>query len=114
MREAIPYYGIMLLSVLMGGTSQILLKMSAGKTYEKWYQNYLNLRVIVAYGIFFLSTVLTVLAYRVVPLSMAPLWTSVSYMAVTAMSYLILHEKPNKKKLTGIAIIAVGILIFCL
>jgi multidrug transporter EmrE-like cation transporter len=114
MNELLPYCGIMLLGVLMGGVSQILLKKSAGKSYTKWYQAYLNPYVIIAYTIFVLSTVCTVLAYRVVPLSMSPLWTSASYIAVTAMSYLILKERPNRKKLTGIAIITVGIIIFCL
>lgn len=114
MSELVMYSGVMLIGVLMGGVSQILLKLAAGKTYEKWYQSYLNPRVIIAYTIFVLSTVCTVIAYRVVPLSMSPVWTSASYIAVTAMSYFILHEKPNKKKLTGIAIITVGILVFCL
>lgn len=112
--EMLIHCGIMLLGVLMGGVSQILLKLSAGKKYDKWIFQYLNPFVIIAYSIFVLSTVCTVIAYRVVPLSMSPVWTSGSYIAVTAMSYFILHEKPNKKKLIGIAIIAVGILVFCL
>lgn len=114
MNELILFSGVMLLSVLMGGVSQILLKLSARKKYNNWYKSYLNAHVIIAYTIFVLSTVCTVIAYRVVPLSMSPVWTSFSYIAVTAMSYFILHEKPNRKKLTGIAIIAVGILVFCL
>ena len=114
MREMLPYCGIMLAGVLMGGFSQILLKIAAGKKYEKWYQSYLNPRVIIAYTIFVLSTVCTLIAYRVVPLSMSPVWTSVSYIAVTAMSFFILHERPNRRKLLGFAIIVVGILVFCL
>lgn len=114
MNEMMMFSGIMLLGVLMGGVSQILLKLAADKKYKKWYQSYLNPYVIIAYSIFVLSTVCTVIAYRVVPLSMSPVWTSGSYIAVTAMSYFILHEKPNRKKMTGIAIITAGILVFCL
>lgn len=112
--EMLIHCGIMLLGVLMGGGSQILLKLAAGKKYNKWIFQYLNPFVIIAYGIFVLSTVCTVIAYRVVPLAMSPVWTSGSYIAVTAMSYFILKEKPNKKKLMGIAIIAIGILVFCI
>ena len=112
--EMLIHCGIMLLGVLMGGGSQILLKLAANKKYDKWIFQYLNPFVIIAYGIFVLSTVCTVIAYRVVPLAMSPVWTSGSYIAVTAMSYFILKEKPNKKKLLGIAIIAIGILIFCI
>ena len=112
--EMLIHCGIMLLGVLMGGGSQILLKVAANKKYDKWIFQYLNPLVIIAYGIFVLSTVCTVIAYRVVPLAMSPVWTSGSYIAVTAMSYFILKEKPNKKKLMGIAIIAIGILVFCI
>ena len=112
--EMLIHCGIMLLGVLMGGGSQILLKLAANKKYDKWIFQYLNPFVIIAYGIFVLSTVCTVIAYRVVPLAMSPVWTSGSYIAVTAMSYFILKEKPNKKKLIGIAIIAIGILVFCI
>lgn len=112
--EMLIHCGIMLLGVLMGGGSQILLKLAANKKYDKWIFQYLNPLVVIAYGIFVLSTVCTVIAYRVVPLAMSPVWTSGSYIAVTAMSYFILKEKPNKKKLLGIAIIALGILVFCI
>ena len=112
--EMLIHCGIMLLGVLMGGGSQILLKLAANKKYDKWIFQYLNPFVIIAYGIFVLSTVCTVIAYRVVPLAMSPVWTSGSYIAVTAMSYFILKEKPNKKKLIGIAIIAIGILVLCI
>lgn len=112
--EMLIHCSIMLLGVLMGGGSQILLKVAANKKYDKWIFQYLNPLVIIAYGIFVLSTVCTVIAYRVVPLAMSPVWTSGSYIAVTAMSYFILKEKPNKKKLMGIAIIAIGILVFCI
>lgn len=114
MNEMLIYSGIMILGVLMGGVSQILLKKAANKKYDKWYKSYLNPYVIIAYSIFVLSTVCTVIAYRVVPLSMSPVWTSASYIAVTAMSFFILHEKPSRKKLIGFAIITVGILVFCL
>lgn len=113
-KEMLIHCGIMLLGVLMGGGSQILLKLSAGKKYIKWYQHYLNPLVIIAYSIFVLSTICTVIAYRVVPLAMSPVWTSGSYIAVTAMSYFILKEKPNRRKSSGIMVIAIGILIFCI
>ena len=113
-KQLLLFSGIMIISVLMGGLSQVLLKISAGKTYDKWFKTYLNPHVIIAYSIFVLSTVCTVIAYRVVPLSMAPLWSSVSYMAVTAMSFFILKEHPSKKKMMGFIVITVGIVVFFL
>lgn len=114
MSEMLLYCGIMLIGVLIGGFSQILLKKASNKNYDKWYRSYLNAYVITAYTIFILSTICTVIAYRVVPLSMSPLWTSLSYIAVTAMSYVLLHERPNSRKLKGILIVTAGIIIFCI
>ena len=74
------YIVIFLLSVLIAAISQILLKRSAGKQYTSKAREYLNVRVIAAYALFFLSSLLTVLAYRGVPLSMGPVLETTGYL----------------------------------
>ena len=61
-------------SVLVASISQIMLKKSADKKYDRWIDEYLNFRVIFAYGLFFLSSLLTVYAYKFVPLSLGLFW----------------------------------------
>ena len=106
------YVGIFLISVLVSSVSQILLKISAGKTYDSKIKEYLNAPVIIAYGLFFLSTVVTVLAYKYVDLSLGPVLEATGYIWVTLLGYLILKEKVSRKKLLGLVVIIVGIVVF--
>ena len=106
------YVGIFLISVLVSSVSQILLKISAGKTYDSKIKEYLNAPVIIAYGLFFLSTVVTVLAYKYVDLSLGPVLEATGYIWVTLLGYLILKEKVSRKKMLGLVVIIVGIIVF--
>ena len=108
------YIAVFLFSVLVASISQIMLKKSANQKYERWIDEYLNFKVIFAYGLFFLSSLLTVYAYKFVPLSMGPVLEATGYIFVSAMGYFILKEKIGKKKFAGLVIIIVGIVIFSL
>lgn len=72
----------------------------------------MNPKVIIAYGIFFLSSLITVVAYKYVPLSLGPILESCGYIFITLLGYFILHEKVGKKKLIGLIVILMGISIF--
>ena len=63
---------ILILSVFIASVSQILLKISANKTYSSRIREYLNVYVIFGYGLLFLSTLLTMIALKRVPLSWSP------------------------------------------
>ncbi len=105
------YFIIFFLSVFLSSVSQILLKISATILYENKWNEYLNPKVMIAYGIFFISSLMTILAYRGVPLSFGPILEASGYVWVTLLSYFILKEPVSKRKLTGIFVILVGILI---
>ena len=60
---------LLLLSVFISSVSQIILKKAADKTYESTLKEYMNPMVIGAYGLFFCSVILTMLALKHVPLS---------------------------------------------
>lgn len=103
---------IFLLSVLVSSVSQLLLKMSANRHYETRLAEYLNPKVIIAYVLFFGATLITVLAYQYVPLSLGPVLESTGYIFVTLLGYFVLKEKIGKQKLLGMLVIIVGILLF--
>lgn len=103
---------MLLCSVLISSVSQIMLKASANKTWPSRLAEYFNPMVILSYGMFFLSTILTMLALRYVPLSMSPILESTSYIFVSIMGYFLLKEKFSKRKLTGLGLILVGIFVF--
>lgn len=103
---------VLLVSVLISAVSQIILKKAANKTYKNTIAEYLNPMVIGAYGMFFLSTLLTMFALKVVPLSLSPILESTSYLYVTVMGYFLLKERFTKRKLLGMGLILVGIIVF--
>lgn len=103
------YIIIFLLSVLIAAVSQIILKKSADKHYDSIVKEYLNPKTILAYGMFFISSLVTVLAYRGVPLSLGPVLEASGYIYVAILGAIFLKEKISKRKLVGLIIIILGI-----
>ena len=112
--ESLPYILLMLGSITVAGFSQILLKKAAAKRYDRFLDQYLNWPVAIAYALFFLSTVLTTFAYRGLPLSATPVFNALSQILVSLLAFLLLSERPGRKKLAGLAIVVAGIIIFSL
>lgn len=104
--------GILLLSVFLASISQILLKISANKRYPSKIREYLNVYVICGYGLLFVSTLLTMVALKTVPLSWSPVIESASYLFVSVLGYLVLKERFTKKKIMGLLVILIGVLVF--
>ena len=103
---------IMLVSVLAASIAQILLKLSALKEYPGHLRQYLNIHVITGYGLMLLSTVLTMVSLRVLPLSWSPLIESLSYVLVSVMGFFFLHEHMPPRKILGLCLILGGICLF--
>lgn len=103
---------LLLVSIFISACSQILLKVAANRTYKSPKEEYLNIRVIVAYIIFLCSTLLTMLSLRFLPLSRVPIIESLGYIFVTVLSRLILGEKINNTKIFGLFLILGGIIVF--
>ena len=103
---------LLLLSVFISSVSQIILKKAADKTYESTLKEYMNPMVIGAYGPFFCSVILTMLALKHVPLSMSPILESTGYIFVSVTGYIFLKERFSRRKLMGFALILAGIVIF--
>ena len=112
MNELLVYSLLMVTSVFFSSVSQVILKISAKKHYSTRLQEYLNPLVLFAYTLFFVCTFLTMYALKVVPLSMGAILEASGYIFVTFLSYVFLHEKLGKKKLFGLTIILVGIVIY--
>ena len=108
------YSAIMLVSVFISAVSQVLLKVSANRQHESAVREYANPLVIGAYAIFVLSTLMTVYAYKEVPLSLGPVLEATSYLYVTAFGAIIFKEKVTPKKLVALALIVGGICVFAL
>ncbi len=108
----IIFSGVFLCSVLISSISQILLKKSADRTYDSRLKEYLNPLVIVAYIMFFCSMMITMYCYRYVDVSAGPIFESAGYVFVGILGFIFLKEKFTAKKLLGMVLILLGILVF--
>ena len=113
-REMIPYMALAILSVFVASVSQTLLKWESGREHTSLVKEYLNVGVIGGYGLLALSMLMTMFAYKKLPLSMTPAFESFSYIFVTIFGVTVFHERVTKKKLLALGIIIAGILVFAL
>lgn len=108
------YYLFLLGSVVLASVSQILLKISAKKLHGSFWEEYLNGFVIVGYALLAGSTLMTIAAYRGIEFKNGPIIEALGYILVMALSYFILKEKINKRKIIGYILIVVGVAFFYL
>ena len=107
-----PYIFLWLFSVIISSVAQVMLKAAADRKHENRLREYLNPLVIGAYGIFFLSTLLTMYALKFVSYTYSPIVESTSYIFIPVFGYFALKERIGKRRLIGIAVILLGILVF--
>jgi len=112
MNKMLAGCALVLVAVLISAFSQLLLKMSARKAYSVWWQSYINVLVISAYGMFFGTTLFNAIAMRYIPLSLAAALESSSQIFVAIISVVFLKEKLSRRKLAGLALIVFGIVLF--
>lgn len=114
MNELFLFSCIFVLSVLISSISQVMLKKSANKTYDSKIKEYLNPLVIIAYVMFFGATLITMFAYKVVPLSFGPILESSGYIFVAVLGFIFLKERFTAKQIIGMVLILAGIALFSL
>lgn len=112
--ELLVFSGIYLFGVFISAVSQVLLKKSAMKEHDSVLAEYLNPQVIFAYAIFVCATLLTVISYKVVPLSLGPILEATSYIYVTFFGVVIFGERITRRKALALALIVDGILVYSL
>ena len=103
-----------LLGVFVSAISQVLLKRSATCEYGSVVREYLNPLVIFAYLLFVGATLLSVLSYQGIPLSMGPVLDATGYLWVTLFGVTVFHERMSGIKLLALALIVCGIVVYAL
>lgn len=112
--DLLTYILIFVGSVLVSSISQVLLKKSADREYQNVLAQYINPAVLSAYALFFLSTLVTVYAFKYVPLSMGPILESLAYVFVGILGVFVLHEHMTPRAVAGMVLIVVGVIVFSL
>ena len=105
----------MVLSVVVASFSQILLKKSAQREHTSKMAEMLNRQVIFAYGIFFISVVINVVALgHGVKVKDLPILEALGYIFVPILSLIFLKERISGKNIAALSMIIVGIIVFYL
>lgn len=106
------YVLLLLFSVFISAVSQILLKKSALESHSSWLKEYLNIKVISAYFLFFCAVLIDLIALKYVPVSFVPVIETSSYIFIIIFSRIIFKEKISLKQYSAIVLILAGILIY--
>ncbi|MCR5805097.1 MAG: multidrug ABC transporter [Clostridia bacterium] len=110
--NSIMYASILIFGVFISSISQIILKKSADKKRDSIIKEYLNPYVIGAYTIFIAATLLSILAYRGIPLSLGPILEASGYLFVTLWGLVFFGEKLSFKKVIALVLIVSGIVVY--
>lgn len=102
---------IYLITPLLSAISQLMLKKAADDPTHTGIRYYLNLRVLVAYGLFFGCMLLNVWALRSLDLTLAGVLEASGYIYVMILSRLFLKEKISRRRLIGNLVIVLGIVL---
>lgn len=113
-RSMVYYAGMLMMGVFLSSISQVMLKKAAMKQHTSPLSEYLNPLVIFAYIIFVGTTFLSIYAYKGIPLSMGPVLEATSYIYVTFFGTVIFGERIDGRKLAGVILIVLGIIVFSL
>ena len=113
-KTVLLYSCVLLFGVFISAISQVMLKKAAMKKYDSVIKEYMNPLVIFAYVLFVGTTLLSILAYRGIPLSMGPILEATSYIYVTIFGVTIFKEKMNVRKVIALGMIIVGIVVYAI
>ena len=106
------YAFVLVFGTFISSISQVMLNKASMKQYDSVIKEYLNPLVIIAYVIFFASTLMSLVAYKGIPLSMGPVLEGTGYIFVTIFGVLIFKEKLNARKILALILILVGIAVY--
>lgn len=110
----ILHAAVMLLGVFVASLAQVLLKKSAKKQYEKRIKEYLNWMVMLGYAMMLFSTLCSVFAYKVIPISLAMVLDTTGYIFVTIFGFVFFKERITKFRFLALVLIISGILVYSL
>lgn len=112
--KVLGYSTLMLVGVFIASVSQVLLKKEAMTKHQTVVEEYLNIRVILAYALFLLTTFATMYAYKYIPLSLGPILEATSYIYITLFGVMLFNEKISLEKILALGFILAGIGVYAL
>lgn len=105
---------IALLAILCSSAGQIILKVEDQRLERNFVQKYINPFVVLAYALMLIAFLMATVSLIRLPLTYAVLMTGIHSIIVTALANYFLDEELDKKRILGIALVALGIVVFML
>ncbi|HEX7192463.1 MAG TPA: hypothetical protein VF381_12920 [Thermoanaerobaculia bacterium] len=103
------YYGVAVAGSLLTGIGQVMLKSGArGRGIRLWF----NGRVIAAYVLFVIVTLMSLYAYKFVPIRAAVFLSPLALLTVTLISVGALGERLSRVQIAGCMLLLAGIAVF--
>lgn len=100
---------ISILVILLTTAGQVFLKIGADKAEGS---QSINRFVVFGYALFLITIILSYFLMKIIPLKYFTVIMSLNYVAVMIAAKMFLGEEVKKDRLTGTALIALGIIIF--
>ena len=112
-KQQLLYIAILLCGIFIGSVSQVLLKKASMKNYASTVMEYKSASHI-AYLLFWGTTLISVIAYKEIPLSLGAVLETSSYLYITIFGVVIFKERLNYKKILALSLIVSGSIIYTL
>lgn len=103
---------VMLVNAFLSALSQILLKKSTLVNHKSRIKEYLNVRVITAYGIFAVVLLGNAVAFKGIEYKYGSILGATSYIFLMILSKIFLKDKLSRKVIIGNGIIILGMIIY--
>lgn len=107
-RKVLIYAMVMSGGVLTASLAQVLLRKSAIMRHSSGLKEYLNWRVVTAYLMMMASAVSSLIAYRVIPLSLGAVLDAAGYVYVAVSARFFFGEKIDKNRIAALLFIIGG------
>lgn len=108
-------YVIVISSVFLAASAQMLLKEGARQQYDAWWRQYINGWVIGGYAIMLGTMMMNIFAMsKGVEVKEVSIIESMSYLFVPILSFIVFKERFTWRRVSAIGVIIIGIIVFFL
>ena len=97
---------------VLAAFSQILMKVSANRKHKNMVREYVNPYLATAYALAVISLFMTNVALTSLDLKFSPVFQAVKYICIWVLGMLLFREHISKRRMLGITVIILGIIVF--
>lgn len=101
----------LILAIVLTAVCQVMMKLGAQRAGKAW-RIYLNVYTLSAYATLVVVTLLSLYAYREIPLKVGAMLTPLNLILVGIFSSWLLRERLTRKQIIGAVVVLIGMAVF--